>query len=1010
MKFLAKSRRLIDTLRQAILVVLVFLLVSEPALVAAQTLQKDPQSQAINLVLQGGDLYLDSVSSVVTESMELLGYVNVVQSTPINQLNEAYIEDVIDRALSVAEQSSIALGAVDDLADGIEQIGTNFPAAMDVSGAAGAGIPDQMRVDLIAQGIPSTQVDQISASVSDLYSERQAGIPADVQASLLGYGFTQSQIDEVAIAVAQRGLVNNNLNTRLAQFRATQDELADTRSGMITLAVQLLGYQIAVRQSNGMQPRAATTAELEALSEDELRILIHAAHLNALWGSDPSAEIGEGDWWFIEHFAERAADRLQTVIVETQNRGLVAELFILRQMKMLAVSARNGDAEYVKSELDSLAALLAHQTNATAYYQQHNTPALPELALARIVATPSLREKVEWPVSSSAVKNARIISQDLMDSSGAQNLAEHLGAFDESNEANNTKGMLIVAGLEIFDQINLDIAQAGLQILSVATPANMMMWITAILTGDTDNPALIAANVILSLIPVLGVIPDIATLVVDPSMFAKALSIFGIIGSIGDLVALIPGLQGVGGASFVGDAVSAVVKTLFKQADNVFKAVLNGLKLADAFDVVADLVKTVVKIVGNSLGNGLQAVIYTISNVFSGSRSLWGDFVAFTRRAGADTLLKLGFDEGSALVGRVLRGGTSLGDEALLAVDKVGDDIARVGVSLTDEGMDGVGVLAKNVDPEDLTKFSDELLAICGAAGSAPGHAKLARPLFRANSDCVNRVTSIIGDLDNAAKTGLNKLCSRIGGKDMAALAEQFSKNADDITAFKKTLGLVSDDLFNGWTSKASKPTLEKFVKFTSEFPESGSEKFLTRLCSTKCIDPKFDEQLFNMLKRMESDSGLRKLLSPSRNDEVYNGVTNALRNATYPGKDPKIKAGWAFQIERGKFYDDFQFGGGLTKFEVKDDLGNNLDLVLTNGLVVEVKYVTNDVISNTTYLEKLVDQIERQARANSELIVEFAERGNASVTDEMIEKTLIPALHAAGVDLSKVDFTTHIY
>src|SRR3989304_5084325 len=93
------------------------------------------------------------------------------------------------------------------------------------------------------------------------------------------------------------------------------------------------------------------------------------------------------------------------------------------------------------------------------------------------------------------------------------------------------------------------------------------------------------------------------------------------IGSIGDIIAIIPGLQAVGGASFIGDAVATVVKTLFKQADNVFRAVLNGLKLADAFDVVADLVKTVVRIVGNSLGESLSAGINTISNIFTGSSS-----------------------------------------------------------------------------------------------------------------------------------------------------------------------------------------------------------------------------------------------------------------------------------------------------------------------------------------------------------------------------------------------------
>jgi hypothetical protein len=1004
-----KTYRLHVILRNAALAALVFVLASEPALVAARSLQKDPQSQAIDLVLRGGDLYLDNVSGAVTESAELLNYVNVVQSTPINQLNEAYIEDVIDRALSVAEKSSIALGAMDDVADGIEQIGNNFPAAMDVAGAADTGIPDQMRTDLIAQGVASAQVDQISASVSNLYSARQAGIPADVRADLLSYGFTQAQIDQIAVEVAQRGLVNGNLNTRLAQFRATQDELADTRSGMLILAVQLLGYQIAVRQSNGLQPRAGTDAEMQALAEDELRLLIHAAHLNAMWGNDPSAEIGEGDWWFIEHFAERAGDRLQTVIVETQNRGLVAELFLIRQMKMLAVSARSGDADYAKAELDGLTALLAHRLDATAYYQQHNSPALPELALARFVTAPSLREKVEWPLSSSAIKTARMASQKQMDSVGFQNLAVIIGAFEESNEINNTGGILIVAGLEFFDQLTLDFVQASLKIFAAVTPQNVLLWMEAILTGDTDNPALLAANVIISLLPVIGAIPDIVTLAMDASNWIKALSILGIIGSVGDLVALTGIGIPVAVTSFVGDAVATLGRILFRKAATAFRVVLNGLKLAEAFDVALDLTKTVIRVAGDALQNSStsHAVFELVSNIFTGTRSLWDDFIAFVTRAKAGLLLKLGFDEGSALVGRILRGGTSLGDEALLAVDNVGDKIAKVGVTLTDEGMDGVGVLAKNVDPEDVTKFSDELLAICGAVGSTPGNFKLARPLFRANSDCVNKVTEIIRKLDPAAEAGLKKLCSRIGGKDMAVLAEQFSKNANDIAAFKKTLGMVSDDLFNGWTSQASKRTLEKFVKFTSGFPEAGSERFLRRLCSTKCTDPGFDRQLFNMLNRMENDAGLRKLLSPSRNDEVYNGVVQVLRTAMHPNTDQILKDGWLFQIKRAAYYDE-----SLAKFEVVDVAKNKIDLVLKDGTVVEVKHITADYFTEFYVKKTLAPQLQKQFEANGKLIVEFAERGPASVTQEMIDEMLKPALTALGVDINSpnLKLIPHVY
>ena len=72
-------------------------------------------------------------------SMELLGYLNTINNTPLNQISESYISDVISRALDVAEQSSIALGSVNVVADGIENMGGDLPAAMNVSEEVGAG-------------------------------------------------------------------------------------------------------------------------------------------------------------------------------------------------------------------------------------------------------------------------------------------------------------------------------------------------------------------------------------------------------------------------------------------------------------------------------------------------------------------------------------------------------------------------------------------------------------------------------------------------------------------------------------------------------------------------------------------------------------------------------------------------------------------------------------------------------------------------------------------------------
>jgi hypothetical protein len=267
--------------------------------------------------------------------------------------------------------------------------------------------------------------------------------------------------------------------------------------------------------------------------------------------------------------------------------------------------------------------------------------------------------------------------------------------------------------------------------------------------------------------------------------------------------------------------------------------------------------------------------------------------------------------------------------------------------------------------------------------------------------------------LDEAAQNGLKKLCSssRMGCGDIAALAEKYSKNAGLTDAFKKTLALsTSDPKFVGWTSQASQNTLDKLVRFTVDYPDAGIDRFLKRLCSTACDDPAFDKQLFNMLNRIGNDAGPRKLLRPDRNEEVYNGVVQALRTAMHPNTSDFTKNGWLFQIKRAAYYDETTTG--LAKFEVLDAAKNKLDLVLKNGTVVEVKYITADVFTDSYVKGTLAPQIKRQFETNGSVIVEFAERGPASVTQEMIDSMLKPALTALGVNINSpsLKLIPHVY
>jgi hypothetical protein len=753
-------RKVRRVLTQSLWLALVFTLVSQPMLVAAQTL-RESDSDPISALTASGDAYITSVSQAALLGAELLAAVDGINAAPVGDLSEEALVQARGKALGMAEQAAIALGSVDDLADSIEAVSPSLPAPIDVGSAAADGLPDETASDLgNVAGLAPDQVEALGAELESLAEARLAigasGLPSELEDQLRMAGFSDGEIAEVATALGARGLADGSLASSLAQFRATQDELAGVRTRALMLYVQLLGKQIAVRQVHGIAPRPVTDDELKALAQDELRLLIHIAHLDELWGGDPSLDVGEGDWWFVERYAAQAAERLEAVTLDSQNRGLVVELLLIHQMRTLAISARSGDADYVKAELDRLSGLLSLQLGDESFVarERQRTGGLVKLA-ARIVSLPFFRDKISWPVGYQASDLVVDTSRQRLDQLGVVDLTPLLGLIPELDETNNQMALLFAAGLPFFQQLEADILLAALDVLSVINDENVLVWIEAILTGNTDDPALMVASVLFSLLPVIGVIPDIVTLAVDASIFVKALSLLGIIGSLGDLIGLIPGLQGIGGASFLGDAASAVIKTLFKNADTAFRLVLDALRLEDAFDVVLDLVKTVIHFVGGSLGSARDEVIAFLRELFEGGLRFWDNFVAFVRRAGTGLLLELGFDEGSLLVGGILRRGGSFTDNALRAVDNIGDDVAEAGIRLSDEAADGVGD-AVNALGEGKTR---QVFSACLISASDIHSAKVASILPRPHYQGVCQDSlSLFDDLSEAAQRGFNRV------------------------------------------------------------------------------------------------------------------------------------------------------------------------------------------------------------------------------------------------------------
>ncbi|MCI0551447.1 MAG: hypothetical protein L0287_10855, partial [Anaerolineae bacterium] len=194
--------------------------------------------------------------------------------------------------------------------------------------------------------------------------------------------------------------------------------------------------------------------------------------------------------------------------------------------------------------------------------------------------------------------------------------------------------------------------------------------------------------------------------------------------------------------------------------------------------------------VGSSIGDSLDEVIQFLSDLFTGGFQLWDNFVEFVKRVGAGTLLLMGFDEGSLLVGGIIRRGSSLSDEALRALDSVGDNLAKAGIKLSDEAADGLALAAKSLGGDELRRFMNALGNTCSVGRIRHG-GKLAR-LSKASvpSVCdpqlVKKVLTSYKRFDDATLTASGKLAEKLGAENWATWMLTFANNPDDLIETKR--------------------------------------------------------------------------------------------------------------------------------------------------------------------------------------------------------------------------------
>ncbi|MFP3853204.1 MAG: hypothetical protein ACLFWD_02800 [Anaerolineales bacterium] len=353
----------------------------------------------------------------------------------------------------------------------------------------------------------------------------------------------------------------------------------------------------------------------------------------------------------------------------------------------------------------------------------------------------------------------------------------------------------------------------------------------------------------------------------------------------------------------------------------------------------------------------------------------------------------MGFDEGSELIGEIIRRGGQLSDDVLPVVDDVGEGAARAGTKIADEAADGMGTLARNMDSAKLRGTLEAIGGACGVASTPGSVAKVAKVTAApvCDPDLLVNILRTADGWDEAVIAGLNKL-ERIDGADLGALLARYH---DSPELLQESLRLIGRYDFTGWDSS----TVSKLTNYISKAGGDDTVEFMLSKMLTGDVDDLFNIQFGRMLDMLGDDELLREMLSAD--DDIREGLLATIRRAEHPKTHPRNMHGANFQIHRGKHYFNSE---QLVSFE---QTRLNLTLLTENGPIIEAKYwqkhtILTDLGRGTD--STLVNQIQRHVETGRSVAVEFGETVENGVDPATIE-VLRRELLRNGVNLERVDF-----
>jgi hypothetical protein len=341
-KSIFRSLKLVSTL---LIVAILANMILTPGV--AQAGQQATISPAVASVVNGGERFMDAAPQAMGNALQLAQLLDYIAQTDEDDLTEATLVQARQHALETARQAATAQGALGAMANGLDELGYQAQAAAGVDALVADleanGFDVELETALADTGLTFTQIANLETGTAADFTLRRTGISTQTITLLQDAGLTGAEIDQVEQTLADYGLADTTLPDRLAQLRASQEEMSLVRTQALVVYIQLLTQQVFMRQRAGDPGRDMTPADVDALVRDQLRLLIHIGYLDSLWGGNPDPDVAEGQWLFIQRYSLRVAERLDALILETHNLGLVVDLLVALQIHSTALAALAGD-------------------------------------------------------------------------------------------------------------------------------------------------------------------------------------------------------------------------------------------------------------------------------------------------------------------------------------------------------------------------------------------------------------------------------------------------------------------------------------------------------------------------------------------------------------------------------------------------------------------------------------------------------------------------------------------